>query len=286
MHSERYNISELTSIDTMEAIRQSREDPSINEVVTLVMTINVSSHSENPMIHTPFLGESTLVLGTSIFAMQTRNPDKNVREELLRIPRPATKRIGKCKCKKCGQECFAHPVFYGLRKSLLFTSIFVKYMNHLIHETHLALRFRGEKPEIMDRLEANCEICIHRPELLIESSRGESIEEKPEQIYVTTRTTVRKSVKGKFTKDIERSLEVQKELDERKQKKREAIPIYKDKILENLRIRISDSHRKASWYFMMRVASGEVMRLMPGKQQANYTFVKELGIFFYSGRLL
>ena len=75
-------------------------------------------------------------------------------------------------------------------------------------------------------------------------------------------------------------------MDERKRKKREAIPIYKDKIIENLRIRISDSHRKASWYFMMRVASGEVMRLMPGKQQANYTFVKELGIFDYSGRLL
>ena len=88
----------------------------MREVVTLVLTVDVSSKGENTMIHTPFLGESTPLLGTSILAMQTRNPDKNVREELLRIPRPAVKKIGKCKCKQCGQECFAPTVFLWIEE--------------------------------------------------------------------------------------------------------------------------------------------------------------------------
>ena len=441
-------IEFLTSIDTQEAIRQARNDPKISEFRSEFIHYKCQDESVYPtsrgetspgnptsaggsIIHT---GSNPTSAGGSKMqsCLVATRADQNVREEVLKLPRARAQKKGKCKCKSCDQASIIDTVFYGLRKALLYMSIFAKWVSSCHHETHIGLKTRGENPMVQASLEAKCQVCKfrcklckytiekcdtcfqenletkkapvgefkvahdgvldrifklnnvetdffeeaeYRPEIClvndsihkvkIDSSKQDkstktSVEEsepiegaslkgddhieqqeaaqspegnevntstfpklvipegyenkpmttflknaiknwgKPDaedtkesnfcifckQVHVAKTTSTRKSVKGRFTEDVAKALDIQRRKDEAKKNRLAKVPILTDKIPDHLQVRISDYHRRRAWHHVMQVATKEAMKSMKNSEKSKYTYSEDLGILLYAGRLL
>ena len=151
-----YSTTELiTSFDIQEALRQAKTDSKISEFKSEF--IHYKCHDES--VHPTSRGERSRGNPTSAGGskMQTclvaTRADQNVREEVLKLPRAPARKKGRCK--SCDQVSIIDTVFYGLRKALLYTSIFASCH----HKTNMGLKARGENPVVQANLEAKCQVC-------------------------------------------------------------------------------------------------------------------------------
>ena len=329
--------------DTQQVIQISRSDPNIQGIKSEILEINpdtLSSHS--------FTGGRVIPETSFVATRKNSNSDVHPGEALARLDKPQATKHGRCRCKRCESTCLVDPVFYGLRKCLLFTSVWAKFTASCHHRTHIGLKFRNEKPHIVQSLEEKCIICSYRcavckftiekcdtcleenretkpqvdtesftpgnngaldrifkinleetdffeesetrPELIIEGKVNEytPVGETQRTLFAKTTSTKKRSIKKRnmFQKDIERSLELREQYDKIKLDKLKKVPVYLDKIPQDRYIRISDCFRRQSWCFLMKIASNEVSKTMKPAQLSRYIYVKDQGIFYYTGRLL